>query len=69
MNKILIKDSKGREIVRINNKGQIAAARYPDLDKKFKKYVATLYSDLTGESKKKMMDFLDYRTKENEFCS
>ncbi len=69
MKNLLIKDSRGREIVRINNKGQIAIARYPDLNKRFKNYVAKLYSELTGKNKKEIVNFLNYKTEENEFCS
>jgi len=69
MKSLLIKDSKGREILKINEKGQIAAGRYPDLDKKLKSYVVKLYSELTGKPKKEVLAFLNYRTEENEFCS
>jgi glucose-6-phosphate isomerase len=69
MKNLLIKDSRGREIVRINNKGQIVIARYPDMNEQFKKYVTDLYSELTGKSKKEIVNFLNYKTEENEFCS
>lgn len=69
MKTFLIRDSRNREVIRINGKGQIAIARYPDLDNSFKEYAASLYSELTGSKKKETMDFLNYKCEENEFCS
>lgn len=65
---VVIKDSKEREVVKINNKGQMAIARFPDMDEKFKAYIIDLYKEMTNESPQKLRDFLDYKTEENEFC-
>jgi len=65
---VVIKDSKGREVAKINDKGRIAIARFPDMDEGFKTYIIDLCKEMTNENPQKLRDFLDYKTEENEFC-
>lgn len=65
----IIKDDKSREVIRINDKGQICIARFPDMSDSFKEYLMDLYMEVTDEDPQKLRDFLDYKTEENEFCS
>ena len=65
---VVIKDPKGREVVKINNNGRMAIARFPDMDEKFKVYIIDLYKEMTNENPQELKDFLDYKTEENEFC-
>lgn len=69
MKKTIIKDEKGRDIIRIGPSGRMAVARYPDMDAKIKDYVSGLYVKLTNRDKKEIIDFLNYVGEENEFCS
>lgn len=69
MRKTIIKDEKGRDIIRISPKGRVAIARYPDMDEKTKDYIAGLYVRVTNRNKEKIVDFLNYVGEENEFCS
>jgi hypothetical protein len=64
----IVKDDKGRVLI-MERGSNVAIARFPDMDEKTKKYIAEVYADLTGESAEKAMDFLNYKTDENEFCS
>ena len=69
MKNFVIKDKKGRELVKIDSKQRMAIARYPDLDEVTKKYIVSMYLELTGKKDSKLIDFLNYKTKQNEFCS
>ena len=66
---MIIKDTKGRKLIVVNDKGQIAISRYIDMSKKYKECVADIYSKLTGEKKKDVIKFLNYKENENIFCS
>ena len=69
MPKTIIKDSRDREIIGIDSSNRIVVARYPDQDKQTKDYIVHIYSKLTGESSNKLIDFLNYVSEQNEFCS
>ena len=68
MKNVIIRDEKGRDIVKINGQGRIAIARFPDMTLITKEYVINLYKDVTKEDPEKLKDFLDYKSEENEFC-
>lgn len=68
MKNVIIRDEKGRDIVKINDQGRIAIARFPDMSLTTKDYVMNLYKDVTKEDPEKLKNFLDYKTEENEFC-
>jgi hypothetical protein len=68
MKNIIIRDEKGRDIVKINDQGRIAIARFPDMSLTAKEYLLNLYKDVTKEDPEKLKNFLDYKTEENEFC-
>lgn len=69
MENTIIKDEKGREIIRINKKGKMAIARYPDMNNDIKDYIIGVYIKITNKDKKEIVDFLNYIGEENEFCS
>lgn len=68
MNNIIIRDEKGRDVIKINEKGRIAIARFPDMSKETKDYIIELYGEVTNEDPSKLMEFLEYKCENNEFC-
>jgi hypothetical protein len=68
MSDVIIRDEKGRSIIKINDKGRIAIARFPDLSKQMKECIIDLYGEVTNEDPIKLMEFLDYKCENNEFC-
>lgn len=66
---MIVKDTKGRKLMVVNDNGQVAISRYVHMSKKYKECVADIYSKLTGESKKDVIKFLNYEENENIFCS
>ena len=64
----VVKDEKDRIVIRAKG-GQVAIARFPDMDEATKEYVARVYEDLTGRGTDKTMQFLNYETETDEFCS
>lgn len=64
----IIRDEKGRDIIKINDKGRVAFARYPDSSLKTKEYIIALYKEITNGDPEKLREFLDYKSEENEFC-
>lgn len=68
---MIIKDEKGREIVKISDDGRIAVARFPDMSAQLKEYIVDLYRESTCDADsccKRIEDFLEYRTEDNQFC-
>jgi trans-2-enoyl-CoA reductase len=65
---MIIKDNIGREIVKMNENGDIAIARFPDMSEELKKIVSEMYSELTGEEIGIVKDYLDYKNEIEEFC-
>jgi len=65
---IVVKDNRGRDIMRISEKGKLAIARYPDYSEKAKQFLISVYTDVTKGDPEKLREFLDYRSDENEFC-
>lgn len=67
----VIKDAEGKEVMRFNEDGEIAVARYPKLSPKLRKYIIDVYVDVTGEKAEKIESFLNYddEIKEGQFCS
>ena len=63
-----IKDDKNRVIVKMQD-GKIAVARFNDLSEKYKRYIVELYRTLTNEDVDKLIEFLNFKNKENEFCA
>lgn len=68
MKNIVIKDEKGRDVIKINDRGRIAVARFPDMSPKIKESIICLYKEVTNEDIDKLRDFLDYKSESNEFC-
>lgn len=69
MNDIVIKDEKGRDAMRVNGRGGIAIARYPDLSDKMKEYIIAVYGESTSGDVEELRKFLNYDGENNEFCS
>jgi len=66
---MIIKDAKGRKLIVINDKGQIAISRYVDMPEKCKRYITDVYCKITGENKRDIMRFLNYKEKHGIYCS
>jgi len=64
----IIEDEKGREIIKISDKGRIAIARFPDMSEQTKEYIVSLYKDVSSGDIIELMDFLEYKSEKNEFC-
>ena len=63
-----IKDPKGRIVCKIK-KGRIFITRSPDMSNKTKESLMELYGKMTGENVTKLKKFLNFKSKENRFCS
>lgn len=68
MSDTVIQDEKGRTIVIINDKGETAFARFPDLEETTKDYMIELCKGISEEDPEKLRDFLNYKSEEDEFC-
>jgi hypothetical protein len=64
---MVIKDGQERDIIRVNGE-KVIVSRYADLNGEFKAFIVALYSEMTKEDSKKIRDFLDFKSKENQFC-
>jgi hypothetical protein len=64
---MVIKDNQERDIIRVNGE-KVIVSRYADLNGEYKAFIVTLYSEMTKEDPKKIRDFLDFKSKENQFC-
>jgi len=63
----VIEDCQGRKLMVINDKMEVAVARYPDLNEEIKEQVVRIYEEITDGHGKDIRGFLNY---ENEaFCS
>jgi hypothetical protein len=62
------KDSKKRIVLKIIG-DQVMVARFKDMSKKTRKIVIEICKKMSNFDIKKLKDFLDYKTKEDEFCS
>lgn len=65
---INISDKDGRSLIKIRD-GRIIATRYPKMSSETKNLIISIYNDLTGNENKEIMDFLDYKNEDLEFCS
>jgi hypothetical protein len=61
------KDSKKRIVLKIIG-DQIMVARFKDMSKKTRKIVIEICKKMSNFDIKKLKDFLDYKTEEDEFC-
>jgi len=63
-------DDKDRAVIIVEG-GRVAIARFADMSDEDKNFVASVYAELTGveDSYKRVMSFLNYKTKEETFCS
>jgi len=66
-----LKDDKGRILIAMNEAGEMAVARYPDLDKALKEYLIDFYKEVNiggDDGVEQLRKFLNFETDE-EFCS
>jgi len=63
-----IKNKDGKNVLFINNKGEVALARFVSLTKDEKTMLANLFCKLTGKSYDEAQRFLDFNDTER-FCS
>ena len=66
---LIVKDKKGRPIIKVDGNGNILVGRYVDMEEICKEFVCEVYCDLTGGDPVKIMSFLNYESNEGEFCS
>jgi len=64
-----MEDSKGRKLLIVNDKGQYAFSRFPDMDNATKDELTEIYESLSGESRKGFLEFLDFKGNMGRFCS
>jgi len=65
-----LKDAKGRDLLIINDKGDVVLGRYPDLTKKEKEKFIDFYEEIGGEfDKQELINFLNYEDDNDLFCS
>ncbi len=68
LKKIQLSDNQGR--VLLKTKGdRVLVGRYTDLNIKTKETIAEFFMELTGEDSSRVMDFLDFKNEDVEFCS
>ena len=67
-NKLRISDNKDRTLLQIRN-DKVLVARFEGMSEKTKNTIIEFYTELTGESPSRVMDFLNYKNDELEFCS
>ena len=61
-------DEKGRVILKVNDKGEMATARYVDLSDAHKDFIVKMFEDMTNEDIEKLRRFLDFEEDTDEFC-
>lgn len=75
LSRLSVKDSHGRILMRINETGKIAFARFSDMSDETKKKLLDLCAAVLVDNNNpqedldKIKDFLDFKGEENEFCS
>ena len=68
MKTIEITDNKNK--ILLKTKGdQIIVKRYPNMDESTKSTIADFYTEFTGTDRTEILDFLNYKHEELEFCS
>ena len=68
---IRIRDKRKRDLIVVSKNGEVALARYPDLEEKEIKTILDMYYDLCEDQEEvdRMGKFLRYDDEEDEFCS
>lgn len=61
-------DEKGREAIKMKN-GRVIVSRFFDMDDKTRKAVIQFYKDFSGDDSQDVVDFVNFKEKEMEFCS
>ena len=66
--KLCLKDKEGRTLLTVQG-GRVLVARFPEMDNDLKDAIWHFYREITGDNDKRIKDFLDYNSDENDFCS
>ena len=67
----IIKDNQGRTIITIGDNGKIVVGRFTDLSEEYKDYIVRVYADTVDCSEKdvkELIDFLNFKEEDDEFC-
>ena len=64
-----LEDSKGRELLVVNDNGQFAFSRFSDMDDTTKNELADMYESLSGDSREGFLGFLNFNNNIGRFCS
>jgi len=65
---IIFKDEDGNVLLSIKD-GECLLARFKNLDEKVKENMVELFIDFTDMSKEETIEFLEFKEKEQKFCS
>jgi hypothetical protein len=65
----VVTDDKDRVIITVNDKGRVGVSRYPDLNDRYKEYIAEYYEEITGEDSEGVIAFLNYEEPNDIFCA
>ena len=69
MKNLTVKDINGKTLVKVNENGKMAIARYPNMSEKTIGYVLDVCADMGRKNSDEIRDFLLYNNDEYEFCS
>ena len=64
-----MEDSKGRKVLVVDDNGQFAFSRFPDMDEVTKDELVEMYESLSGKPSTDFLDFLDFKGNVEQFCS
>ena len=65
---ILIKDKDGNILIEVKN-GQCLLSRFKDLDSQMKEKIIDLFVDITDMDRNEVIAFMEFKEKEQRFCS
>jgi trans-2-enoyl-CoA reductase len=66
--KTIATDSLGRNLIKIKG-NKCLLSRYTDLDDETKNELGMFFAEITGQSLKDTLDFLNFKSNHNKFCS
>lgn len=64
-----LEDDNGRTLLVVNDNGQFAFSRFPDMNIQTKTELIEIYKELSGTISNEFLDFLDFRNNTEQFCS
>ena len=75
LSRLTVKDTQGRVLMQISTLGKVAFSRFPDMTQETKSKLLSLCAAVMVDNAcpesdvKRVQDFLDFKSEENEFCS